>query len=35
MLFVVTDIRDDAAIERFFAAAVERFGGIDFLVNLA
>ena len=31
----MTDIRDDAAIERFFAAAVDRFGGIDFLVNLA
>ena len=35
VLFVMTDIRDDAAIERFVAAAVERFGGIDFLVNLA
>ena len=35
VLFVVTDIREDAAIERFFAAAVDRFGGIDFLVNLA
>ena len=35
VLFVMTDIRDDAAIERFFAAAVDRFGGIDFLVNLA
>jgi NAD(P)-dependent dehydrogenase (short-subunit alcohol dehydrogenase family) len=35
VLFVSTDIRDDAAIERFVAATVERFGGIDFLVNLA
>ena len=30
-----TDIRDDAAIERLVAATVERFGGIDILVNLA
>jgi NAD(P)-dependent dehydrogenase (short-subunit alcohol dehydrogenase family) len=35
VLFVSTDIRDDAAIERFVRATVERFGGIDFLVNLA
>jgi hypothetical protein len=35
VLFVSTDIRDDAAIDRFVAAAVERFAGIDFLVNLA
>ena len=35
VLFVPTDIRDDRAIERLVAAAVERFGGIDFLVNLA
>lgn len=35
VLFVPTDIRDDDAIERFVAAAVDRFGGIDILVNLA
>jgi NAD(P)-dependent dehydrogenase (short-subunit alcohol dehydrogenase family) len=35
VLFVPTDIRDDAAIERFVNAMVERFRGIDFLVNLA
>jgi NAD(P)-dependent dehydrogenase (short-subunit alcohol dehydrogenase family) len=35
MLFQRTDIRDDGDIERLVAAAVERFGGIDFLVNLA
>ncbi len=35
VLFVPTDIRDDAAIERLVAATVERFEGIDFLVNLA
>ena len=35
VLFVETDIRDDAAIQRFVDATVERFGGIDFLVNLA
>jgi NAD(P)-dependent dehydrogenase (short-subunit alcohol dehydrogenase family) len=35
VLFAETDIRDDAQIERFVAEVVERFGGIDFLVNLA
>jgi NAD(P)-dependent dehydrogenase (short-subunit alcohol dehydrogenase family) len=35
VLFSATDIGDDAALERFFAAAVERFGGVDVLVNLA
>ncbi|NUR78242.1 MAG: SDR family oxidoreductase [Thermoleophilia bacterium] len=34
-LFERTDIRDDAAVDRFVAAAAERFGGIDILVNLA
>ena len=34
-LFVETNIRDDDAIERFVAATVDRFGGIDILVNLA
>jgi NAD(P)-dependent dehydrogenase (short-subunit alcohol dehydrogenase family) len=35
VLFVETDIRDDDAIDRFVAATVERFRGVDFLVNLA
>jgi NAD(P)-dependent dehydrogenase (short-subunit alcohol dehydrogenase family) len=35
VLFVSTDLRDDAQIERFVAVTVERFGGIDVLVNLA
>jgi NAD(P)-dependent dehydrogenase (short-subunit alcohol dehydrogenase family) len=35
IFFSVTDIRDDAQIERFVAETVERFGGVDFLVNLA
>ncbi len=35
VLFVPTDIRDDAQIESFVALAAERFGGVDFLVNLA
>ena len=35
VLFSETDIRDDDAIASFVAAVVERFGGIDFLVNLA
>jgi len=35
VLFQPTDIRDDGAIERFVGAAVERFGGVDVLVNLA
>jgi NAD(P)-dependent dehydrogenase (short-subunit alcohol dehydrogenase family) len=34
-LFQTTDIRDDDAVERFVAATVERFGGVDILVNLA
>ncbi|MEO5734030.1 MAG: NAD(P)-dependent oxidoreductase [Rubrivivax sp.] len=34
-LAVQTDIRDDAAIAAAVAAAVERFGGIDILVNNA
>src|SRR5712691_4365974 len=33
--FSATDIRDDAQIDEFVAQAVERFGGVDFLVNLA
>jgi NAD(P)-dependent dehydrogenase (short-subunit alcohol dehydrogenase family) len=33
--FVETDIRDDGAIESFVAAVGDRFGRIDFLVNLA
>ena len=35
VFFLETDIRDDDAIARFVDATVERFGGIDFLVNLA
>ena len=35
VLFSPTDIRDDAQLERLAAGAAERFGGIDFLVNLA
>jgi NAD(P)-dependent dehydrogenase (short-subunit alcohol dehydrogenase family) len=35
VLFVETDIRADEQIERFVSQAAERFGGIDFLVNLA
>jgi NAD(P)-dependent dehydrogenase (short-subunit alcohol dehydrogenase family) len=35
VLFSETDIRDDAQIDRFVADVVERFGGVDFLVNLA
>jgi NAD(P)-dependent dehydrogenase (short-subunit alcohol dehydrogenase family) len=35
VLFQPTDIRDDGEIERLVSAAVERFGGVDFLVNLA
>jgi NAD(P)-dependent dehydrogenase (short-subunit alcohol dehydrogenase family) len=35
VLFEPTDIRDDAQIERFVGATVDRFGGIDILVNLA
>jgi citronellol/citronellal dehydrogenase len=32
---VQTDIRDEAAVARAMAAAVERFGGIDILINNA
>ena len=35
VLFVPTDIRDDAQIERLVEQTVDRFGGVDFLVNLA
>jgi NAD(P)-dependent dehydrogenase (short-subunit alcohol dehydrogenase family) len=34
-LFVHTDVTDDAALERLAATVVDRFGGIDALVNLA
>jgi NAD(P)-dependent dehydrogenase (short-subunit alcohol dehydrogenase family) len=34
-LFVPTDLRDDRQIDAFVAAAVEAFGGVDILVNLA
>jgi citronellol/citronellal dehydrogenase len=34
-LACITDIRDDAAIERAVRATVDRFGGIDILVNNA
>src|SRR5690348_9945550 len=35
VLFELTDIRDDEQIARLVGNTVERFGGIDFLVNLA
>lgn len=35
VLFEPVDITDDNAIERFVAATADRFGGIDFLINLA
>ncbi len=35
VMFEPTDIRDDIQIEQFVGAVVERFGGIDILVNLA
>jgi NAD(P)-dependent dehydrogenase (short-subunit alcohol dehydrogenase family) len=35
VLFSPTDIRDDAQLERLAADAADRFGGIDFLVNVA
>jgi NAD(P)-dependent dehydrogenase (short-subunit alcohol dehydrogenase family) len=35
VLFSLTDIRDDAQLEALAAATAARFGGIDFLVNLA
>jgi NAD(P)-dependent dehydrogenase (short-subunit alcohol dehydrogenase family) len=34
-LFALTDVTDDEALERAAATAVERFSGIDALVNLA
>jgi len=35
VLFSPTDIRDDAQLEALAATTAARFGGIDFLVNLA
>jgi hypothetical protein len=35
VFFSETDIRDDGQIDRFVADTVERFGGVDVLVNLA
>jgi hypothetical protein len=35
VLFVPTDLREDAQIEALVARTVERFGGLDILVNLA
>ena len=35
VLFVPTDLREDAQIEALVAQTVERFGGLDILVNLA
>jgi NAD(P)-dependent dehydrogenase (short-subunit alcohol dehydrogenase family) len=35
VLFLSTDIRDDEQLERLAAETAARFGGIDFLVNLA
>ena len=35
VVFSETDIRDDAQIERLVSETVQRFGGIDILVNLA
>jgi NAD(P)-dependent dehydrogenase (short-subunit alcohol dehydrogenase family) len=35
VLFSATDIRDDAEIERLVTETVQRFGGIDILINLA
>ena len=34
-LFVRTDVRDSASVERMFDQAVETFGGVDILVNCA
>jgi NAD(P)-dependent dehydrogenase (short-subunit alcohol dehydrogenase family) len=34
-MFMPTDVRDDDQIAAFVAAAAERFGGIDIVVNLA
>jgi NAD(P)-dependent dehydrogenase (short-subunit alcohol dehydrogenase family) len=35
VLFTATDIRDDGQIERLISETVQRFGGLDILVNLA
>jgi NAD(P)-dependent dehydrogenase (short-subunit alcohol dehydrogenase family) len=35
VLFSATDIRDDGAVDRFAAETVDRFGGVDYLVNVA
>lgn len=35
VFFSATDIRDDEQVAAFVAEAAERFGGVDFLVNLA
>jgi NAD(P)-dependent dehydrogenase (short-subunit alcohol dehydrogenase family) len=35
VLFEPVDIRDDRALVHFVAATVDRFGGVDYLVNLA
>ena len=35
LFFSVTDIRDDEQVDEFVAQTVERFDGVDFLVNLA
>lgn len=35
MMFQTTDITDDAQVDAFVGAVVQRFGAVDFLVNLA
>ena len=35
VFFSETDLRDDTQVQRFVGAARERFGRLDFLVNLA
>lgn len=35
VLFLATDLRDDSMIEAFVAEVVDRFGTVDYLVNLA
>lgn len=35
VMFQTTDITDDAQVDAFVGATVQRFGGVDFLVNLA
>src|ERR1051326_7104953 len=35
VLFVPTDLRDDAQIDALVTRTVDRFGGLDILVNLA